>query len=208
MKPAPGAAPRAIDLPWPSLYTAGLDFRPRLESLSETHFSTKPPCSRAPARIPQPHGHQEWPAGSRPPPRQGPEAPVGLIPVIPVVERLKQRREFLAVAGARHKWAAPGLVLQARRRNGIAGGPRIGFTASRKVGNAVCRNRARRRLRAIAENVMPEHAKQGYDFVLIARAATLRRPFPALLGDLKTALKKLHTWCDGEFTPTIANRQD
>ncbi len=124
------------------------------------------------------------------------------------MERLKQRREFLAVAGARRKWAAPGLVLQARRRGGTEGEFRVGFTASRKVGNAVSRNRARRRLRAVAENVMPEYAKRGYDFVLIARAATLRRPFPALLEDLKTALKKLHTWCDGEFTPDTANRED
>ena len=55
---------------------------------------------------------------------------------------------------------------------------------------------------------MPAHAKRGYDFVLIARAATLNRSFPALLEDLKTALKKLHTWCDGEFTPDIANRDN
>ena len=124
------------------------------------------------------------------------------------MERLKLRREFLAVAGARQKWAAPGLVLQARRRNAQDGEPRVGFTASRKVGNAVSRNRARRRLRAAAGKLMPEHAKRGYDFVLIARAATLDRPFPALLEDLKTALKKLHTWCDGEFTPDTANRVD
>lgn len=124
------------------------------------------------------------------------------------MERLKQRREFLAVAGARRKWAAPGLVLQARRRREADSDSRIGFTASRKVGNAVCRNRARRRLRAAVEKVMPGHAKRGYDFVLIARAATLNRPFPALMEDLKTALKRLHTWCDGEFTPDIANRED
>ncbi len=124
------------------------------------------------------------------------------------MERLKQRREFLAVAGARQKWAAPGLVLQARRREGEGSETRVGFTASRKVGNAVSRNRARRRLRVVAASVMPENAKPGYDFVLIARAATLDRPFPALLEDLKTALKRLHTWSDGEFSPDIASRED
>ena len=124
------------------------------------------------------------------------------------MKRLKQRREFLAVAGARRKWAAPGLVLQARRRSEQDSEPRVGFTASRKVGNAVSRNRARRRLRVAAEKVMPLHAKRGYDFVLIARAATLNRSFPALLEDLKTALKKLHTWCNGELTSEIENRED
>lgn len=126
----------------------------------------------------------------------------------PAVERLKQRREFLAVAGARRKWAAPGLVLQARPRSEGDGAPRIGFTASRKVGNAVCRNRARRRLRAAAERILPGHAKRGFDFVLIARAATLDRPFTGLLEDLETALRKLDAWREDQPAADAANRQD
>ena len=69
------------------------------------------------------------------------------------VGRLTQRSEFLRVAAARRKWAAPGLVLQACERTDDAtasGPPRVGFTATRKVGGAVVRNRARRRLRAAA----------------------------------------------------------
>ncbi len=108
--------------------------------------------------------------------------------------RLKRRREFLRVAGSGRKWVAPGLILQARpyvpgEKN--ATGFRIGFTVSRKVGNAVRRNRAKRRLRAVAHLVLPEHAETGHDFVLIGRQATLKRGYGALSGDLKTALKKL-----------------
>jgi len=124
------------------------------------------------------------------------------------VLRLKQRREFLRVAGAGHKWVAPGLILQARRQTpdeptdepgaGAAetgeGAFRVGFTVSRKVGGAVDRNRARRRLKAAAERIMPRHARRGHDFVLIGRRATLKRGFPALVGDLETALKKLDAY--------------
>jgi ribonuclease P protein component len=112
---------------------------------------------------------------------------------------LKRRREFLRVAGGGHKWVAPGLILQARRQapEGTKGGGeafRVGFTVSRKVGGAVDRNRARRRLKAAAERVMPRHARPGHDFVLIGRRATLKRGFPALVGDLETALKKLNAY--------------
>lgn len=67
----------------------------------------------------------------------------------------------------------------------------MGFTVSRKVGKAVQRNRARRRLRAAAEIVMPDLAREGHDFVVIGRAATLKRPFASLVRDLKKALMEL-----------------
>ena len=113
--------------------------------------------------------------------------------------RLKRRAEFLAVAGSRHHWAAPGLVLQAARRPADANlpkAPRVGFTASRKVGIAVERNRARRRLKAAAQQVLGRHAAPERDYVVIARRETLKRPFRDLLGDLETALRRLHAWCD------------
>jgi ribonuclease P protein component len=68
---------------------------------------------------------------------------------------------------------------------------RVGITASRKVGNAVARNRVRRRLREAARLVLPACAAQGRDYVLVGRAATLHRPFPALLEDLQAALRRL-----------------
>ena len=132
--------------------------------------------------------------------------------VSPGIARLKRRSEFLRVAKARRKWAAPGLVLQAREAEGgpSANEPavRVGFTVSRKVGNAVARNRARRRLRAAAERVMPVHAMRGYDFVLIGRAATLERPFAALVADLETALRRLRAYreTDGGERPPWAER--
>ncbi len=120
---------------------------------------------------------------------------------------LKQRREFLQVAAARRKWAAPGLVLQARVRGerdrpapGRAAPPdiRVGFTASRKVGGAVIRNRARRRLRQAVRQVMPDHAAPGQDYVVIARATTVRRRFSDLVNDLEMALKRLDAWRDDD----------
>lgn len=86
------------------------------------------------------------------------------------------------------------LVLQACSNGIIPKKVRVGYTASRKVGNAVKRNRARRRLRAAVEKVIPLHAVEGYDYVLIARATTTERPFASLKQDLEFALKRLNVW--------------
>ncbi len=107
--------------------------------------------------------------------------------------RLKKRADFLRVAGARRKFATPGLVLQAAKRRDRAGPACVGYTASRKVGGAVQRNRARRRLRAAVEGVM-ERARQDMDYVVIARRGTPYRPYDALLTDLETALRRLGAW--------------
>lgn len=120
----------------------------------------------------------------------------------PRVGRLKRRPEFLAVAGTRRKHVAPGLILQVRRHDErqrpAPGEPpiRLGLTASRKVGNAVVRNRARRRLREAARQILTAHAAPGHDFVLVARAATAERPWTELVGDLIAALKRLGLWRD------------
>ena len=115
--------------------------------------------------------------------------------------RLRQRSEYLRVAGANRKRAMPGLVLQvarspapdetAARPNGAEANLRVGITVSRKVGNAVARNRARRRLRAVARDTLADQAKPGHDYVLIGRKGTLSRPYDALCGDLRGALAKL-----------------
>ena len=126
--------------------------------------------------------------------------------MMPTVGRLKTRPEFLKVAAARSKWVAPGLILQARRREirdaatpetaerdrtGDRDKVRVGFTVSRKVGGAVERNRARRRLRAAANQVLPEHGLPGHDYVLIGRGGTLSRRYADLVADLRTALDKV-----------------
>ena len=76
-------------------------------------------------------------------------------------------------------------------------GIRLGITASRKVGNAVARNRVRRRLREAARMVLPTNAAKGRDYVLIGRAATLDRPFAMLLSDLRSALLRLDAYRTG-----------
>ena len=122
------------------------------------------------------------------------------------IARLKRRQEFLRVAGAGRKWAAPGLILQvlahAGTPDGGDGAPelRLGLTASRKVGIAVVRNRARRRLRAAAAEILPGHARRGHDYVLIARAGTVDRPYGALVEDLRTALRRLGVYCESAAT--------
>ena len=124
------------------------------------------------------------------------------------VERLKRRPDFLRVAGGRQKWVAPGLILQALRQDAAAdldGPVRVGFTASAKVGNAVVRNRARRRLRAAAAAVLPLHAAPAHDYVLIARAGTLGRRFADLIGDLVAGLKRLGLYREGAGSVTAGD---
>ena len=121
---------------------------------------------------------------------------------MPALERLRRRSDFLRVAAGRRKWVAPGLILQTLASIPETEGTpvpapeaiRVGFTATRKIGNAVIRNRARRRLKAAAAAVMPLHARPGFDYVLIARAETPKRIYGALLADLETALRRLGTW--------------
>jgi ribonuclease P protein component len=107
------------------------------------------------------------------------------------IPRLKRRSEFLRVAGKGRKWAMPGVVVQALRRGEEEPPIRVGFTASKKVGGSVERNRARRRLRAAADAILPLEARAGHDYVLIARADTVTRPYEALIEDLRVALRRL-----------------
>jgi len=110
------------------------------------------------------------------------------------IATLRRRPEFLAVAASGRKWAAPGLVLQIGAPRETPSPTRFGLTASSKVGNAVIRNRARRRLRALALDILTRHAAPARDYVLIARAATATRAFADLRQDLITALQKLGAW--------------
>ena len=114
--------------------------------------------------------------------------------------RLLQRKDFLRVAGGKRKWVTPGLILQALSASPeVSAGPqaeqrRVGFTASKKVGNAVQRNRAKRRLRAAARQVMAAHAAPAHDYVVIARNETPDRPYTSLVAELELALKRLSVW--------------
>jgi ribonuclease P protein component len=106
------------------------------------------------------------------------------------MERLRQRADFLA-AKAGIKAPAPGFVLQARRR-ADDGPPRCGFTVSKKVGNAVERNRVRRRLREIVRLAGAERMHAGHDYVLIGRRAALLLLFLRMKKDFEDTLQRVH----------------
>lgn len=102
---------------------------------------------------------------------------------------LKKRAQFLNVAAHGQKIPTPGLVLQFLNRSDDQPG-RVGFTVTKKVGNAVVRNRIKRRLRAVVDQVEKKISLQGIDFVLIGRNKTFSRPYPHIINDLYQALKK------------------
>lgn len=132
---------------------------------------------------------------------------------------MRRRGQFLACASSRRKWSCPGFMLQVRTWTDrdrsrperlVQGGPpaglpearpcsdpdaasvvRVGFTASKKVGNAVTRNRARRRLKALAATVLAVEAAPDCDYVLVARTGTPDIPFDRLARDLRRGLDKL-----------------
>jgi|TARA_B100001059_G_C17739275_1_gene530670 ribonuclease P protein component len=111
------------------------------------------------------------------------------------VERLVRRSQYLRVARARKYIVSKGLILQFEIKDPNEGGNkhRVGFTASKKVGNAVVRNRARRRLKSVVNDVLTSSEEQPLDLVLIGRASTLKRSYDELLSDFRFALKSART---------------
>jgi ribonuclease P protein component len=120
-------------------------------------------------------------------------------PNVAPMERLKRRTDFRAAAtGARAP--AKAFVLQARKRNDIGqnhdgkdqAAVRLGFTVSKQVGNAVVRNRVRRRLKEVVRLTPAAPLCPGHDYVLIGRRTALQRPFGDLMRDLETVVRRVH----------------
>lgn len=111
------------------------------------------------------------------------------------LRRLKHRSDFLRIARSNEHHSTDGLVLQVGKQVEYGGDLRgslvgIGFTVSRKVGNAVKRNRVRRRLKALAEEVFPNLAEPGCDYVIIGRKNAITRCYNNLRQDIRLALRR------------------
>jgi ribonuclease P protein component len=111
------------------------------------------------------------------------------------IQRLVRRSEYLKVARARKYVVTKGLILQFETKELEADvkASRVGYTVSKKVGNAVTRNRARRRLKSVVNDVLSSSIEQPLDLVLIGRADTLQRTYDELLEDFRFALKSVRT---------------
>ena len=163
----------------------------------QTDFPAEQPEAQASPRVPFAHGDQERPENPGFPPGQGPQAPerVGSPSAFDnrqqlEVLRLRVRREFLFVAEG-YAERRRLIVVQARRRNPPRAEAGAGFTTTKKIGNAVIRNRARRRLREAARALLPVHGLGGADYVFVARQETAAAPWPRLLDDMEKALISL-----------------
>ena len=103
-------------------------------------------------------------------------------------ETLKRRADFLRAARGR-KWVTPTIILQSHTRpNGEEAPPRFGFTATRKLGGAVVRNRVKRRMREAVRRLSAGDVGAGRDYVLIGRGNAVQAPFRALVADLRSAV--------------------
>jgi len=118
---------------------------------------------------------------------------------------LQRRSEFLRIRGGR-RWACDAFVIETKARDGTTAdgtvaGPRFGFTVTRKLGSAVVRNRIRRRLREALRIMPPGSARDGWDYVVVARPAAADIPFAALQEMFSTAFGRL------DRTPTRPARK-
>ena len=109
--------------------------------------------------------------------------------IAPGLPTIGVRRDFLA-ANRGQRAPTPGFVLLVRRRDDDSSAMRAGFTVTKKIGNSVVRNRLKRRLRALARDLLPAAGIAGADHVLIGRGDGLTRDFGAMRADLAKALAR------------------
>ena len=174
---------------------------------SEAHLSAEQSSTQATPRISQAHVFGRRSRGACAPALETTQTSIRLGSMTAGVTRLRQRADFLRIAGSGRKKVTPGFVLQADRtptstvteQESVA--MRVGYTVTRKVGNAVVRNKAKRRLRAVARDVLGDHGRPGFDYVLIGRRTTNTRPYGNLVADLRSALSQVHA--DNRLTTVI-----
>jgi len=153
------------------------------ESMSdEAHFSAEQPGPGTPSRLPSPQRDGRRPQGAQRPPCPRPQEAQRLI-------ILRKRADFLAANRGR-RFAMPGFVLQVRDRGDEEPAVRVGFTVTKKIGNAVVRNRMKRRFRALARELLPIFGIAGSDHVLIGRTGGIERDYATLRDELRSALAK------------------
>jgi len=158
----------------------------------EADLSAEQSGARTPPRVPLAHGNAGRPQRDPRAPQSRPQEAVGLkAPVGDAdIQTLTVRRDFLAANSAKRS-AMPGFVLQMRPRGDGDPTMRIGYTVTKKIGNAVVRNRMKRRLRALARDLLPQAGVRGADHVLIGRSGGIEREFAVLRAELAKALAKV-----------------
>jgi ribonuclease P protein component len=149
----------------------------------EAHFSAEQSRARPAARLSQPDVNRGGPCGDSRASQPRPQEALRLISI-------SQRRDFLAANSAKRA-PGPGFVLLVRDRQDGDAQMRLGITVTKKIGNAVIRNRMKRRFRALARDVLPHMGINGADHVMIGRAGGVERDFAALRAELVKALKRV-----------------
>jgi ribonuclease P protein component len=149
----------------------------------EAHFSAEQPSTRPASRLSRPDGDSRRTSSDPRTPRTRSQEAVGLT-------KISARKDFLAANSAKRA-ANSGFVLLVRPREDSDQTMRIGITVTKKIGNAVARNRMKRRFRALAREILPEFGLKGADHVMIGRATGIERNFDALRKDFTKALEKI-----------------
>lgn len=163
------------------------------EDYDEADLSAVEPGAGTPPRFPQPHGDAGRPQGDSRPSRARPQGPVGLTGSTGPAGRLltiTKRRDFLAANRGRRA-PMPGFVLLVHPRDDGDVTMRVGFTVTKKIGNAVVRNRMKRRLRALSRELLPTGGVPGADHILIGREGGIERDYGKLRAELGKALAKV-----------------
>ena len=159
----------------------------------EADLPTEQAGARAPSRLSRADGDAGRPQGAGQPSCQGPREAERLTPAVagqsPAAYTIISARKDFVAANAGRRAPTPGFVLLVRRRDDVLG-LRAGFTVTKKIGNAVVRNRLKRRLREVVRAVLPAAGIPHADHVLIGRSEGLTRDFAVLKADLAKALAK------------------